>query len=164
MLPVLPPTQAATVSFIGKPLPVRTRTLQVCLERAAHFYHLPVLLLDAIVWQEGGTDGVGDRDPDGSYDLGLAQINTRWLSVFSKYGITERSLLDNPCENLYAAGYVLDTYAQHFGGQNWFRTTMAYNVGPNGWSNPVRYRTGYLYARSVMWKWRVLYQRMRRNK
>lgn len=163
MLPVLPPRAAVTAAYIGRPLPVKTRTLQVCLVRAAGYYHVPVLLLDAIVWQEGGTDGVGDRDPDGSYDLGLAQINTRWLSVFSKYGITARSLLDNPCENLYAAGYVLDTYVQHFGGGNWFQATMAYNIGPNGWSDPVRYRIGYRYALSVMQKWQALYQRMRRG-
>lgn len=164
MLPTLPPARADGASFIGAPLPVKTRTLQICLERAARYYRLPVLLLDAIVWQEGGTDGVGERDPDGSYDLGLAQINTRWLPVFARYGITERTLLDNPCENLYAAAYVLDTYVQHFGGQNWFQATMAYNVGPNGWSNPVRYRIGYLYARRVMWRWHVLYERMRQEK
>ncbi len=162
MLPVLPP-QAVAASYIGRPLAVNTRTLQSCLERAAGYYRVPVLLLDAIVWQEGGTDGVGDRDPNGSYDLGLAQINTLWLPVFAKYGITAGSLLDNPCENLYAAAYVLDTYAE-LGGRNWFRATMAYNVGPNGWSNPTLYRIGYRYASSVMHKWRILYERAVRAK
>ena len=147
--------------FIGRPLPVETHTLQVCLERAAQYYKVPVLLLDAIVWQEGGTDGVGNRDPNGTYDLGLAQINTRWLPVFSRYGITPGSLLDNPCENLYASAYILDTYARRFGGQDWFLATMAYNVGPNGLGNPVLYRIGYAYASGVMHKWRVLYERMR---
>ena len=162
MFPVLPPPRVPEAPRIGMPLPVRTRTLQVCLERAARYYRLPVLLLDAIVWQEGGTDGVGDRDPDGSYDLGLAQINTRWLPVFAKYGITEQSLLDNPCENLYASAYVLDTYVRREGGPaDWFQATMAYNVGPNGLSNPILYRIGYRYARSVMWKWHILYERMR---
>ena len=156
MFPVLPPP-AAAASYIGRPLAVKASTLQVCLARAAGYYHVPVLLLDAIVWQEGGTDGVGDRDPNGSYDLGIAQINTLWLPVFAKYGITASSLLDSPCENLYAAAYVLDTYAE-LGGWNWFRATMAYNVGPNGWSNPVLYRIGYRYASDVMRKWRVLYQ------
>ncbi|MGC8519386.1 MAG: lytic transglycosylase domain-containing protein [Steroidobacteraceae bacterium] len=158
MLPALPPQAAVAAAYIGRPLPVKTRTLQVCLARAAGYYHVPVLLLDAIVWQEGGTDGVGDRDPDGSYDLGLAQINTRWLPVFSKYGITARSLLDNPCENLYAAAYVLDMYA-NLSDRNWFRATMAYNVGPNGLSNPALYRIGYRYASGVMQKWRILYRR-----
>ena len=66
MLPTLPPARADGAPFIGEPLPVKTRTLQICLERAARYYRLPALLLDAIVWQEGGTDGVGERDPDGS--------------------------------------------------------------------------------------------------
>lgn len=165
MIPALPPARAVPAAFIGRPLPVKVRTLQVCLERAAGYYHLPVLLLDAIVWQEGGTDGVGNRDPNGTYDLGLAQINTRWLRVFGKYGITAQSLLDNPCENLYAAGYVLDTYVQRFGPRaDWFRAAMAYNVGPHGWSNPVRYRIGYRYATRVMRKWRILYERVQQDK
>lgn len=165
MIPALPPARAAIAALIGRPLPVKTRTLQVCLVHAAGYYHLPVLLLDAIVWQEGGTDGVGNRDPNGSYDLGLAQINTRWLRVFGKYGITAQALLDNPCENLYAAAYVLDTYVHHFGPKaDWFRATMAYNVGPNGWSNPVRYRIGYRYASGVMHKWKILYRLAQRNK
>lgn len=163
MGPVLPPAEAVAAALIGRPLIVETRTLQECLGRAAAYYNLPVLLLDAILWQEGGTNGVGNRNQDGSYDLGLAQINTRWLPVFSKYGITARSLLENPCENLYAAGYVLETYALRFGGRDWFRATMAYNIGPSGWSNPVRYRIGYRYAREVMVKWNVLYQRALRG-
>ena len=171
MLPTLPSVRPPAAyhgssvdqRYIGVPLPVKTRTLQMCLERAAGYYRLPVLLLDAIVWQEGGTDGVGDRDPNGSYDLGIAQINTGWLPVFSKYGITEKSLLDNPCENLYAAAYVLATYGRHFGGSNWFEATMAYNVGPNGLADPALYRIGYAYARNVMWKWHILYERVHRQ-
>jgi len=149
--------------LIGKPFAVKPRTIQVCLNRAASYYKVPVLLLDAILWQEGGTDGVGKLDPNGTYDLGLAQINSQWLQVFARDGITAKEVLDNPCENIYAAGYILDKYVNLFGGHNWFYATMAYNIGPSGAKNPILYRIGYRYASNVIRRWWLLYDEVRRH-
>ena len=132
-----------------------------CVANAAHYYEVPELLLHAILQKENGRVGQEVRNRNGSYDLGLAQINTVWLEHFAKYGVTREQLRDDRCTNLYAMGYVLRTNVNRYGGDDWFRAVIAYNIGPNGWKqNPGRYRIGYQYAVDVISKWHDMHGRV----
>jgi len=132
-----------------------------CAANAAHYYQVPELLLHAILQKENGRVGQAVRNRNGTYDLGPAQINTVWLEHFARYGVTSEHLKNDRCTNLYAAAYVLRTNVNRFGGDDWFRATIAYNIGPNGWAkNPTRYRIGYSYAIDVLRRWHVLHDRV----
>ncbi len=81
----------------------------------ASLYHLPPRVLPAIQGVEGGRQGMLHLDADGTVDLGVMQINTRWLQPLSRYthapaDAVFRRLRDEPCYNIAAAGAILRTY------------------------------------------------------
>jgi soluble lytic murein transglycosylase-like protein len=127
----------------------------VCVAKAARYYDVPELLLHAILTKENGRTGKTSKNKNGSLDIGLAQINTVWLPHFAKYGVKFEHLLNDPCTNLYASAYVLKTNVNKFNG-DWFKATVAYNIGPNNWT-PGRYKIGYVYARDVTLRWHQLH-------
>ena len=81
----------------------------------ASLYHLPPRVLPAIQGVEGGRQGMLHLNADGTLDLGVMQINTRWLQPLSRYthapaDVVFRRLRDEPCYNIAAAGAILRTY------------------------------------------------------
>ena len=90
-----------------------------CMAAAASFYALPPRVLPAIQQVEGGRIGTVAADSDGTSDLGVMQVNTRWLAPLA--GITRlteaevraRLILD-PCFNIAAAAAILRTYRAEF--------------------------------------------------
>ena len=78
-----------------------------CMGTAAKRYHLDTSILRAVVKTEGGWDGLRKRNTNGSYDLGVAQINTIHLAELAKYGISERQLISDACVNVHVAAYRL---------------------------------------------------------
>ena len=105
----------------------------------------------SVLWKEGGRIGMANKNVNGTYDLGPAQINTSWLYLFSSYGITLNDLRYNPCTNVYAEAWVLRYNANKLGG-NWFKAVMAYNIGANAHSSAI-IKIGYKYATSVIHIW-----------
>jgi hypothetical protein len=86
-----------------------------CMAFIAGINHLPPRVLPSIQGVEGGAPGVIHRNTDGSEDLGVMQINTRWLPALSGYfqlPVTQvrAHLLATPCFNIAAAGAVLRHY------------------------------------------------------
>lgn len=86
-----------------------------CMAFIAGVNHLPPRVLPAIQAVEGGAPGVVHRNTDGSEDLGVMQINTRWLPALSAYfgvpvDMVRVRLLAVPCVNIAAAGAVLRLY------------------------------------------------------
>jgi hypothetical protein len=86
-----------------------------CMAFIAGLNHLPPRVLPSIQAVEGGGPGVVHHNTDGSEDLGVMQINTRWLPALSGYfGQPETTvrvrLLAMPCFNIAAAGAVLRLY------------------------------------------------------
>ena len=69
-------------------------------EGVAQKYSVNHFLLYSIAKTESNLNPVAiGRNSNGSYDIGLMQINSSWLPKLRQYGITEEHLLD-PCVSL----------------------------------------------------------------
>lgn len=92
-----------------------------CMALVASLYHLPPRVLPAIQGVEGGRPGFIHPNTDGTLDLGVMQINTRWLQPLARYTHTSpvkvyQRLRDEPCYNIAAAGVILRTYLNETNG------------------------------------------------
>lgn len=122
-----------------------------CIADASVRYEVPELLLHAVLRKENGRTGQAVRNSNGSYDMGLAQINTVWVPHFARYGVKLEHLLHDTCTNLQASAYILKDNLLKFKG-DWFKAIVAYNIGPNNWTS-ARYSVGYRYASDVVRYW-----------
>lgn len=98
-----------------------------CYEEAAEQHDVPVDLLKAIAKVEsGGNPNAVSRNKDGSANIGLMQISTRWLPTLAKFGIT-RDKLKDACTNVRVGAWILASYiAKH--GSIW-TAVEAYHAG-----------------------------------
>ncbi len=92
-----------------------------CMALVASIYHLPPRVLPSIQAIEGGRPGTVSNDADGSQDLGVMQINTRWVQPLAAYtrrpdAVVRVRLISEPCYNIAAAGAILRTYLNEDGG------------------------------------------------
>ncbi|HYZ34541.1 MAG TPA: lytic transglycosylase domain-containing protein [Crenalkalicoccus sp.] len=88
-----------------------------CMTAVAAFYGLPPRVLPSIQAVEGGQVGTVSRNLDGSEDLGVMQVNTRWLeSVAQLTGLpvetVRERLIGDACFNIAAAGAILHNNLQ----------------------------------------------------
>jgi hypothetical protein len=86
-----------------------------CMALVASLDRLPPRVLPSIAAVEGGRIGLVSRNQDGSDDLGVMQVNTRWLPVIANVmhadtDTVRTRLLADPCFNISAAGAILRTY------------------------------------------------------
>lgn len=86
-----------------------------CMALVASVYHLPPRVLPTIQALEGGVPGSVSHNTDGSDDLGVMQVNTRWLvplAGVSRLPTSEvrRRLIEEPCFNIAAAGLIMRSY------------------------------------------------------
>ena len=87
----------------------------------ASLYHLPPRVLPAIYGVEGGRPGTVHANTDGTLDLGVMQINTRWLQPLARYTSTTQALVfrrlrDEACYNIAAAGAIMRGALDETGG------------------------------------------------
>jgi soluble lytic murein transglycosylase-like protein len=100
-----------------------------CWQDASEKYSVPIDLLYSIARVETGNRGkiVSRANDNGTYDIGLMQINSSHLPQLAKYGITEKKLINDSCLNLHIGAWILaDSIARN--GFNW-RAIGAYNAG-----------------------------------
>ncbi len=86
-----------------------------CMVLVAAYNRLPPRVLPAIQAVEGGRIGLTRANADGSEDLGVMQVNTRWIAPIARYtGLPETvvraRLIDDACYNIAAAGVIMATY------------------------------------------------------
>jgi hypothetical protein len=86
-----------------------------CMVVVAKLYGLPPEVLPSIQAVEGGYPGAISFNRDGSADLGLMQINTRWLPAVAaytrkQYTIVRGRLIHDPCFSIVIAGAIMRTY------------------------------------------------------
>jgi hypothetical protein len=78
-----------------------------CIEASARYNRLPPALLLAIRRQEGGRVGFWQENPDGSYDYGVMQINSRWLPTLQPRGYAASALVYDACACIAAGAWIL---------------------------------------------------------
>ena len=89
--------------------------VQACWNEVATWYGINVHLLYAIAKTESNLNpNAMNRNKNGSYDVGLMQINSSWLPTLGKYGVTEEKLKD-PCTNLQVGAWILSQNMQRMG-------------------------------------------------
>jgi soluble lytic murein transglycosylase-like protein len=80
---------------------------QACVNWASSRYGVPADLLHAIAVVESSSNSRAlNRNVDGTHDIGLMQINSRWLRKLHQHGLTENDLWD-PCVNTLVAAWLL---------------------------------------------------------
>lgn len=101
------------------------RTTCACWEQVGARYSINPYLLYAIAKTESGLNAAAiHRNKDGSYDVGMMQINSSWLPILRKYGIDDRQLLD-PCTSIEVGAWILAQNMQRMG--NSWNAVGAYN-------------------------------------
>jgi hypothetical protein len=86
-----------------------------CMLAAASFHHLPVQALAAIQSVEGGAVGTVSANKDGSADLGVMQVNSRWIPAVARATgkppqAVRTWLVGDGCYNVKVAAAILDVY------------------------------------------------------
>lgn len=106
-----------------------------CFDEAAAKYSSPPhftidpLMLKAIAKTETGlvSGKMGPINANGTYDIGLMQINSSHLTVLSRYGINQERLLTDACLNVQVGAWIFAKNIARYG-QTW-RAVGAYNAG-----------------------------------
>jgi soluble lytic murein transglycosylase-like protein len=98
-----------------------------CFRTAGRFYRLPPTLLIAVAQTESRLNPVAVHlNGDGSSDVGLMQINSRWFPALQAVGISREQLYE-PCVSIWIGAWLLsDAVAAH--GYGW-EAIGAYNAG-----------------------------------
>lgn len=87
-------------------------------EKYGKIYNLPPQLLWGIAKQESGLDPIAvNKNSNGTYDLGLMQINSVHLRMLKTKGIDARDLF-YPETNIAVGAYILSDCFKRYG-QNW---------------------------------------------
>lgn len=100
---------------------VSERMVDACIVRSAKVQGIPPVVLKAIRQQEGGMVGMANRNSDGSYDLGVMQLNTINLESIQRNfrSVTLEKLIFEPCINIYIASWFLKSKINEVGGDLW---------------------------------------------
>ena len=88
---------------------------QACWDEAAARYQVNGAVLYAIAQTESSLNPLAvGRNPDGSRDIGLMQINSVWLPKLAEYGISERDLFQ-PCTSIHVGAWLLARNIYRYG-------------------------------------------------
>lgn len=97
-----------------------------CWDRASEKYGVSSLLLQAIAKNESEFNPLAiNYNKDGSFDIGVMQINSRHLPVLAQFNITQKDLFD-PCINIDVGAWILSNNFKRMG-FNW-KAVGAYNA------------------------------------
>jgi soluble lytic murein transglycosylase-like protein len=98
-----------------------------CFSKASHRFSVDKRILVAIAQTESNLNpfAAGPRNNNGTYDIGIMQINSGWLSTLMRLGISERDL-QGACTNIHVGAWIL---AKNIGvhGRTW-KAVGAYNA------------------------------------
>lgn len=115
-----------------------------CFMDAGFKYNIHPNLLWAIAKVESNFNYTAiNKNNNGTYDIGIMQINTSWLPVLKKHGLYDERQIWNPCYNIHVGAWIL-AQCIHQHGYSW-EAVGCYNAV----SKPKRAR----YSRKV---WKVL--------
>jgi len=114
----------------------------MCWHQAAEKYRIEPALLKAIAQVESGmkTNAV-NINANGSYDIGLMQINSIHLPELKKKGISEEALLTDACLSVMTGASILQHMINKYG-YTW-EAVGAYNAGTSAKRRLLRFRYAY---------------------
>lgn len=99
-----------------------------CWQAAGARYQIDPLLLYAIAKVESRLDPTARNvNRDGTYDIGLMQVNSRHLKRLAAFGIDAQKLQDEPCTSVMTGAWILAEFIQRMG-YGW-EAVGAYNAG-----------------------------------
>ncbi len=105
----------------------REARLDACFEQAGLRYGIAPQLLRAIAWVESAMDPRAlNANRDGTHDIGLMQVNSRWLLRLARFGLRPQDLWD-PCTNVHVGAWIL-AHAIRRWGYTW-EAVGAYHAG-----------------------------------
>lgn len=105
----------------------RKQSINGCWGKAEAKFGVPAQLLIAIAKVETNfkPSTISKPNQNGSYDIGLMQINSGWLPLLKQYNITQSDLLDS-CTNIMVGAWILSKNINKLG-YNW-NAIGAYNA------------------------------------
>lgn len=123
-----------------------------CWDEAAYYFNLDPMLLTAIAQVESGMNPEAiNVNTNGSYDVGLMQINSIHFARLRKLGVDEVLLMQDPCVSVLVGASILSQMVKTYG-YTW-EAIGAYNAGTSESRHGLRMR----YA----WKVWQRYQRLK---
>ncbi|MDI2112948.1 lytic transglycosylase domain-containing protein [Commensalibacter nepenthis] len=92
-----------------------------CMMMVSSFHHLPPNVLPSIQRVEGGAPGAVSNNKNGTQDLGVMQINTRWIEPLRRTTgeageIVYKRLKEDSCYNIAVAGAIMKLYLKETNG------------------------------------------------
>lgn len=92
-----------------------------CVEYAAQGYGVHPFVIMAVLQVENGKIGTVSKNSNGSYDLGLMQLNTINLPAISSEfpGVTWREVTYSPCVNIGVGTWFLSERIREVNGDVW---------------------------------------------
>jgi hypothetical protein len=86
-----------------------------CMLAVSQLYHLPPRVLPSIQVVEAGEPGAISHNLNGTGDLGVMQVNTRWVPYLARSWqmpppVVAGRLIEDPCFNIVSAGAIMRIY------------------------------------------------------
>jgi len=131
-----------------------TQDIEVCFAKAGVYHQIDPTWLKSISKVESSFNpkAISPRNKNGTYDVGMMQINSGWFPTLEKFGIKPGHLLE-PCTNIFVGAWILAKNIKHYG-KTW-EAIGSYNTG-----NAVKKkRASELYALKVRNAWEDLNKR-----
>lgn len=100
-----------------------------CFDEAGKVFDINPQLLKAIAYTESRLDpnAINSANSNGTADYGLMQINSSWFKKLADFGVSESSVINEPCVNVHVGAWILaQNMAQS--GDGWL-AVGAYNAG-----------------------------------
>lgn len=122
-----------------------------CFTSASSHFGVDKRVLVAIAKTESSLNpnAIGPKNKNGTYDLGMMQINSGWLPTLARYGITSKDLM-GACTNIHVGAWIL---AKNIGthGATW-KAVGAYNASttPKQISYVSRVQRNYMLVGSLL--------------
>jgi soluble lytic murein transglycosylase-like protein len=108
-----------------------------CWTRAGERHGIDPLLLLAVAKVESALNPRAmNRNRNGTYDIGLMQINSSHLPRLVKVGVTHKRLIDEPCTSIDTGASILAGFIDRHG-YTW-NAVGAYNAGSSPKREPAR--------------------------
>jgi len=79
-----------------------------CFQNAGAYYRVSPTLLWGIAKVESGFNPFAfNRNANGTYDIGIMQVNSSHIPKLKKLGLKDEKMLWDPCYNIYVGAWVL---------------------------------------------------------